>query len=307
MVRRALPAVGVAVLLAVGLGGAPSQAQPPVDCSKVTTSNVVIVGDLVVSAGTACSLNHVTVTGSVEVQAGADLFLDESTVGNSLTLRDNAFADVARSTIGAGTFLINAFGVAATSSTFAGGVDVAGAVLFFSSQSKHVGTVISRDGWTFVDSGQVSGGLITTGDQATDLVNTNVNGGLSVEKAADGSIICQSAVKGGVTVAASGGVIQIGGDQPLPLCGENAIVGGLSLLGNNATDIQVSSNMITGGMECVDNVPVPSGSDNLIFGPITGDCGVVAEARAGGQPVAASPDDRREQIEVLINNRKSTF
>jgi hypothetical protein len=307
MIRRGLTAVGLAMLLAVGLGGAPSQAQPPVDCSKVTTSNVVIVGDLVVSAGTACTLNHVTVTGSVDVQADADLFLDESTVGSSLTLRDNAFADVARSTVGAGTFLINAFGVAATSSTFASGVDVAGAVFFFSDLSNHVGTVVSRDGWTFIDSGQVAGGLFTVGDEATDLVETTVKGGMSVDKALDGSIICQSVVKGGVEVTGSSGVIQIGGDQPVPLCGENVIAGGLSLVGNSATDIQVSSNMITGGMECVDNVPVPSGSDNLIFGPVSGECGVLAEARSGGQPVAASPEERRAEIEVLINNRKSTF
>jgi hypothetical protein len=167
--------------------------------------------------------------------------------------------------------------------------------------------VVSRDGWTFIDSGQVAGGLFTVGDEATDLVETTVKGGMSVDKALDGSIICQSVVKGGVEVTGSSGVIQIGGDQPVPLCGENVIAGGLSLVGNSATDIQVSSNMITGGMECVDNVPVPSGSDNLIFGPVSGECGVLAEARSGGQPVAASPEERRAAIEVLINNRKSTF
>jgi len=303
-----LATASVASLAAVGLVPTASQAQATVCTGEITS--IIVPGGVEVPSGEACSLTNVLVAGDIAVGDGADLFLTEVTVSGALTVGGSGFAQVTDSTIADTTTLLDAFGLLAEGSTLAGGVEVEGG-LFFSTGSSLTGSVVSSNGWTLIEAGQVSGNVTTDGDQATDLFDVSMAGHLSVTGATTGSVICQSTISGTVSVAGSGGVIQIGGEQPTPACGSNVITGGITLTGNNAFGITVSSNLIIGGLSCSSNSPSPAGSDNLVIGTAGGQCagfgGAGVQSTAGTQqvppPDLGDPDERRQAILQTLNER----
>lgn len=301
--RRLLALTTVAGLATIGLAASPSQASTTTCDGNI--SNVIIPGSVEVPAGAACNMSRVLVIGSVDVRDGADLFLTETGVTGKLNIHNDAFGYVIDTTITSGTRLLDAFGMVAENSTLTNGVDVQGAVLFFSEESNHAGAVTSNAGWTFIESGQIAGGVFTVQDASTDLVDTTVAGHVTVDQASNGSIVCQSTISGDVSVTGSGGVIQFGGDQPQPECGSNVLTGGLEINNNTASQIRVSSNLIIGGLACQDNTSAPSGSDNLVIGPSSGQCASLEPDPAGMQTLMTTPDSRRAEIWELVSERIS--
>jgi hypothetical protein len=300
--RLLLSAVAVASLVAVGLVPSPSQAQTTVCTGSIT--NIITPGDIEVPDGESCVLTNVLVTGDADVGAGADLFLIESTVAGALVVNGSAFAQVTRSTVSSGISLLDAFGLLAEGSTLTAGVDVDGG-LFFSTATTISGNVISTGGWTLVETAQVAGNVSTAYDQATDLFDTTVAGNVTIHFAATGSVICRSTFSGSIAVTSSNGVIQIGGDQPTPLCGSNVFTGSMSVDNNNASDIQVAGNLILGDLACGNNTPAPAGSGNLVFGTAHGQCSNLGTISFTEEPlaVAASQANRRQAILAVLDDR----
>jgi hypothetical protein len=297
--RLMLSCVAVATLLAVGLLPAPSQAQATVCTDSLT--GVSVNGDLEVPAGEACVLTNVVVPGSVTVGAGADLFAIQSSISGALTLGSSAFAQVTGSTLSTRAGLVDAFGLLVENSTLSAGIDVDGG-LFFSTGTNISSSVVSDGGWTFIEAGQMSGDVLTIGDEATDLVDVSMSGLFRVTSATNGSVVCRSTVSGRIEVISSGGLIQIGGDQPAPDCGSNLVNGEILLDGNNADDIVVANNLIFGNLICVDNTPAPSGSGNEVNGNATGQCAELGATSLLAEPLtdpASQPDRRQAILQVL--------
>jgi hypothetical protein len=291
-----LASTAVASLVAVGLVPAPSQAQATVCTGSLT--GVSVSGDLEVPPGEVCVLTTVVVPGSVTVGAGADLFVIESNVSGAMNVGSSAFAQVTSSTLSTRASLVDAFGMLIEGSTMSAGIDVNGG-LFFSSGTNVSGSIVSTNGWTFIEAGQMSGDVITNQDQATDLADVSMSGLLRVTGATTGSVICRSTISGRIEVIGSGGLIQIGGDQPAPDCGSNLVNGEILLDSNDAGDIVVANNLVFGNLNCFNNTPAPTGSGNEISGNTTGQC-----AGMGGssqlQEVLAEPDSQESRRQAIL-------
>lgn len=300
--RLLLSAVAIASLVMVGLVPSPSQAQTTVCTDSIT--GTITPGDLQVPDGEACVVTNALVTGDADVGAGSDLFLIESTVAGELVLAASAFAQVTDSTISSGTRLVDSFGLLAEGSTLNQGVDVDGG-LFFSTGTNVSGTVSSTNGWTFTETTQIAGNVTTAHDLATDLVDTTIAGNVTVHFASSSVLICRVTFSGSVAVTSSTGVIQIGGDQPTPLCGSNVITGGISVDNNTASDIQVAGNLILGNLACGNNSPAPAGAGNLVFGTASGQCSGLGTISLTAEPLAAasSYQDRRAAILAELSAR----
>lgn len=275
---RWLSIVAVANLAAVGLAAAPSQAQAVSLCSG-TAEGFTIAGDLAVPAGASCSLVNSTVTGNVVVRADANLSLDASTIRGNLTVRSNGFVGSTGSSVVGVTMLRQAFGVAAEDSELAGGVDARSSGFFFSDGTTHGTQVVSASGQTVILSGWVSGDLRTNLDLLTDLRDTVVTGGVNVNQAELGSVICESEIDGDVVLRDSGELIQLGGQAPTTDCEFNVLGGGLALRDNDA-DIRISDNVIRGDLACTGNVAAPTGADNRLRGQGVDQCADLAPAGA---------------------------
>jgi hypothetical protein len=300
-----LSGVAAASLAVVGLAPAPSHAQATV-CTGALTG-ISIGGDIEVPAGEACTLTNVVVPGSAVVGAGADLFLIDSHVSGTVAVQSSGFVQATRSTLSSRVSLVDAFGMLAEESGLSAGVGVDGG-LFFSTGSTLSGSVNSSDGWTFIEAGQVSGDVVTVEDQATDLSDVSMSGLFRVTAASTGSVICRSIISGRIEVIGSGGVIQLGGDQPAPDCGSNVVNGEILLDGNDASDIVVAGNMVFGNLICVDNAPAPSGSGNQVSGNATGQCAGFGSAGVQQVPAAApagteSLQQRRQAILHALSER----
>lgn len=302
--RVLLSATTVASLLTVGLVATPSQAQTTTCTGSIT--NIITPGDLQVPDGQACVLTSVLVTGDANVGTGADLFLIESTVAGGLVVNASGYAQVTDSTINAGSTLLNAFALLAERSTLSDGVNVDGG-MFFGTANNINGEVDSSNGWTYIEKGHLSGTMTTSQDHATDLVDQTVAGGVAIDSATTGTVICGSTLSGGLSVTRGSGVIQFGGDQPTPECGSNVLTGGITLTGNTATDIQVTRNLIHGSISCSGNSPAPAGSENLIIGSSGGQCVSLGGAtfNGGSVPLAATPTERRDAILAALADRGS--
>lgn len=301
--RLLLSCVAMASLVAVGLAPAPSQAQATVCTSSLT--GVSVSGDIEVPAGEACTLTNVAVPGNATVGAGADLFLIESNVSGALIVTTSAFAQVTGSTISVQVSLVDAFGLLVENSTLSSGVAVNGG-LFFSTASNLSGSVTSSNGWTFIEAGQVSTNVITVGDQASDLSDVSMSGQFQVDAATNGSVVCRSSISGQLLVTNSGGLVQIGGDQPVADCGSNLVNGEIRLEDNNAGDIVVANNLVFGNVNCFNNTPAPTGSGNMVNGSATGQCaGLGAGSAPQAAPLAepASQEDRRQAILAVLGQR----
>lgn len=307
--RRLMSLAAVSSLAMVGLAASPSQAQVTVCDQHVR--DVVVFGAIEVPAGQACGLTNVTVVGDVNVEDGADLVLDGTTVAGALTVASDGFAHAQNSLVALGTTLGDAFGLSAVDSTLSTGVEVNGAVVFLSDRTNHVGDVVSTGGWTFIRDALINGEVHTTGDVATDLFRTNVSGNVTVDQAETGTMICQLNIDGVVSATNGGGVIQIGGPQPNPSCGSN-VLGGLQVHDNSGTDIQISSNVVVGAVDCTGNTPEPVGFGNLFFGRVSGQCTLLGTAREGelipppdhpAEEEAATEEERAAEIEELVADR----
>jgi hypothetical protein len=299
---RWLSIVAVANLAAVGFAAGPSQAQAVSLCSG-TAENFTIAGDLAVPAGESCSLINSTVTGNVVVRADANLSLDASTIRGSLTVRANGFASATGSSVVGVTALRQAFGVAAEDSDLAGGVDARNSGFFFSDRTTHGAEVFSATGQTVILSGWVSGDLRTNLDLLTDLRDTVVTGGINVNQAELGSVICRSEIDGDVVLRSSGELIQLGGEAPTTDCEFN-VFGGHLVLRDNTADIRISDNVIRGDLTCSGNATAPTGADNRLRGQGVDQCADLAPAAApalggfGATTAGSRIGDVEQQVEI---------
>lgn len=119
----------------------------------------------------------------------------------------------------------------------------------------------------------VEGDVDTRGDLMSDLDDTVVTGGLTVQGAELGSVICSSEIDGTAEFPNNSGVVQIGGDDPSADCGTNVFGNDLVLRGNDTADgTHVSNAIIRGDLVCTGNTPAPVGVDNRVRGEATGQC-----------------------------------
>lgn len=301
---RWLSIVAVANLVAIGLAAAPSQAQGVSLCSG-TAEGLTIVGDLAVPAGASCTLVDSTVTGNVIVRADANLSLDGSTIQGDLTMRTNGFVGATGSSVGGVTALREAFGAAVEQSDLAGGVNARESGFFFSDGTTHGVRVVSNSSQTVILSGWVSGNLRTTLDLLTDVRDTVVTGGVNVNQAELGSVICRSEIDGNVVLRGSGDLIQLGDSAPVTDCEFNVFGGGVTVTDNTA-DIRISNNVIRGNLACSGNDPAPTGSNNRIRGQATGQCADLAPAVASfGASSKLTADSRIAGLTQRIETRSA--
>jgi hypothetical protein len=311
--RRLFAVAAVAGLAGTALVASPAQAQV-VQCTS-GFQNTTIHGAVQVPAGEACHLFNVMVLGPVEVGPGADLFM-ELTVAQDVIVKSDGFALLDGATARNGVQLDGAFGMWAIDSTVRGGTQVAGGpdnALLFGDGSQFLGGLESRLGWTVLIDGRVRGNVITSEDAATDLVRMTISGGIAVERASQGSLLCDVIANGTVEVRAStGGAVQIGGPFPTPACDGNRISGGLQVHDNVVADIQISANVIRGGLACTGNSPKPAGHGNIIFGGASGQCADINTATnsslippegARGAAEATNESERVSEIEKLLLER----
>lgn len=302
---RALSIVAAANLVAVGLVAGPSQAQSVSLCSG-TAENFTIAGDLAVPAGESCSLTNVTVTGDVVVRADANLTLAGTTVGGDLTVRADGFALVLDSSVDGVTTLRQAFGLSAEGSELAGGVDARNSGFFFSEETTYGGELFSRNGQTVVLASWVDADVRTNEDLLTDVSDTVVTGGVNINQAQLGSVICRSEVDGEVLLRNSGDLIQLGEGAAVADCEFNVFGAGVTLRNNDA-DIRIGGNVIRGDLVCVDNTSAPTGSDNRVRGESVGQCEDLAPAMAtfGRTSPELSTDSRTDKIRGQIDDRSA--
>lgn len=303
---RSLSIVAIANLVAVGLVAAPSQAQPPgVSLCSGTAENFTIAGDLAVPAGQSCDLVNVTVTGDIVVRAEANLTLEESTVQGDLTVRADGFAEVIESGVDGVTTLRQAYGTSVVASELAGGVDARNSGFYFSDGSTHGDEVFSRNGQTVLLSSWLAGDLRTNGDLLTDVEDTVVTGGVRVNQATLGTVICRSEVDGDTVFRNSGDLIQLGADAPVVDCEFN-VFGGRVAVRDNDAEIRISDNVIRGNLVCAGNDAAPTGSDNRLRGKGTGECADLAPAAPAFGPAATlTGDSRTADVRGQIETRSA--
>jgi hypothetical protein len=297
---RLLSIVAVANLAAVGLAAAPSQAQGVSLCSG-TAEGFTISGDLAVPAGASCTLIDSTVRGNVVVRDDANLSLEGSTVRGNLTVRTNGFVGALDSRVVGVTALREALGASMERSEL-GGVNALNSGFFFSDGTSH-GRVVSNTSQTVLISGWVAGDVRTTLDLLTDVQDTVVTGGLTIDQARLGTVICRSEIDGDAAVRGSGDVIQLGGSAPVAGCEFNVLGGDLTLTDNTA-EILVSDNVIRGDLDCTGNATAPTGSNNRIRGEATGQCADLAAAVAAfGGLAQLTPESRIAGVTRQIEDR----
>jgi hypothetical protein len=303
---RLLSIVAAANLAAVGLVAAPSQAQGVSLCSG-TAEGFTIAGDLAVPAGASCTLIDSTVRGNVVVRDDANLSLEGATIRGNLTVRTNGFVATLDSSVGGVTALREAFGAAVELSELRGGVNALNSGFFFSDGTTHGVRVVSDTSQTVILSGVVSGEVRTTLDLLTDLRDSVVTGGLTVDQAELGSVICESEIDGNAAVRGSGDLVQIGDSAPVAGCAFNVFGGSLTLADNTA-EIRVSDNVIRGNLDCTGNATSPTGSNNRIRGEATGQCADLAPAAvapAFGGLAEMTTDSRIARITGQIEDRSA--
>lgn len=300
---RMVSIVAAANLAAVGLVAAPSQAQAVSLCSG-TAQDFTVAGDLAVPAGESCTLVNVTVTGDAVVRADANLVLEGSTVGGDLTIRQDGFALALESSVNGQTLLRRAFGVSVEHSTLAGGVDARNSGFVFSEATSYGDEVFSRNGQTILLASRLDGDLRTNLDLLTDVSDSVIAGGVNVNQATLGSVVCRSEIDGDVVLRNSGDLIQLGAGAPVADCEFNVFGGRLAIRGNDA-EIQVNGNVIRGDLVCADNTAAPVGTDNRLRGAGTGQCADLAPAAASFGPAAATVtvDDRAAQVRTEADER----
>jgi hypothetical protein len=283
--------LALASLAAVGLVAAPAQAQILL-CTKLF-QNTTIEGSVQVPDGEVCQLINVTVLGNASAGAGADLLM-ERTVVQEVTAAASAFVFADRSVLHGGVSLDQSFGLLAEDSIVFGvkvsGGDPFNPTIFFSDGSNVIGNVSTSVGWTILQDGRVTGFVDTFQDQATDLFRMRVSG-LSIEQAADGTVVCNTNSHGITSVTGSQGFIQLGGPFSSLMCDGNRFLGDLEVHDNSAVEIQISANLITGDLNCTGNTPAPVGNGNIILGTASGQCADLGTVQDGLLPAPGEPGD----------------
>jgi hypothetical protein len=287
-----MTAMAIVSLAAIGLVASPAQAQA-VQCTG-GMQNTVIHGDLEVPDGAACQLVNVKVLGDASAGVGADLVMERTMVRN-VTAAASAFVFADRSVLNGTVTLTKSFGLSAANSMILDDVSVEGAdpfttTLFFAEGTNVIGNVKSSLGWTVLQDGMINGSLATAQDQATDLFRMRVKG-LSVDQAADGSVLCDTHSNGDAWVTNSHGFIQLGGPYTTLMCAGNKIVGDLQVHDNTATDIQISANLITQDLACTGNTPAPAGHSNIVLGKASGQCADIGTVHEGLIPPPGAPGE----------------
>lgn len=280
----ALGVIAAGTLVAAG----PARAGLVTSCTG-TAADVTIPGDLFVPEGQSCELTNVHVTGATTVRTDANLILNQSSLAGTLTLQGNAFADLETTTVAGTSQLTGAFGLYSQDSTLTGDVTATGSGFSYGIRTGYQGSVQSTDGETYLQSSRLAKGLATSGDRLTDLTDTVVQGTVTVDSAALGSVVCTSEIDGASTFSgtASGGVVQIGPGSAADGCDFDVFAAGLTLTGNSAP-AAVNGSVVRGPLACTDNSPAPTGAGNRLRGGATGQCAGLVTAATAGTTAAAT-------------------
>jgi hypothetical protein len=303
-----LATVSLAATAVVVLAAAP-RARADLITQCIGTGGAVTVNtDLYVPEGKSCTLTGTTVNGTVNVAAGANLVVTGGHLNGDVRVAADGYLDATGTAVSGGVVLAAGGYGAFLKGTRAGSVTVAPRgdatvdSFLFAEQATIAGNLSIAAGEVRLDrTTQVQGDVSSTGTYYTDVHDSFVDGALSVQGAAAGSVVCGSAVRGGATFTGNVGGVQLGPNGNLDGCASGGYWGRDVSITNTGSGVTVDDNIIDGKLVTTGNNPAAQvATNNRIRGGVAGDqaptaAGAEARSRAGGMWTRATTAERRGQ------------
>lgn len=295
--------VGIVAALAVSALALPAAAEIT-RCNNQTLTGETITGELRVPQGATCVLDDVTVEGFVLVAANANLFAFDTTVTGNVEVRADGYAEFDSSDVHGDVIGRTSFGHLFVDSQLRGDIRTTRSLLVLVLGSDVGGVSVTGgvrgDTEVLVDGSRVDGSVITRASAYTDVVDSTIRGGLEVEDAIDGAIVCTSEVDNRIRIGGGGAPVQLGVGGG---CETNVVGGDLVVTGVNGAP-EIDDTVVRGDLRCQGNTTAPAIGSVRVRGETLGQCASVAGLSAQSRSAEAGPDtselratDARRQLE----------